>query len=175
MSPEQSREILKARARVLAQPVGDEKPADATIEVIEFRLASERYAVEQSAVREVYPLVDLTRVPCTPAFVLGILNVRGKILPLIDIKKFFDIPEDGLTDLHQVVIVHGAGIELGILADAVTGVRSIAVNEVQRALPTLRGIRAQYLMGVTSEMVIILDVMKILTDPKLTVMDEVAG
>jgi purine-binding chemotaxis protein CheW len=175
MSLEQTREILKSRARVLARPLGNQQAGEATIEVVEFRLAHERYAIEQGAVREVYPLKDLTPLPCTPAFVPGIMNLRGQILPVIDIKKFFDIPEIGITDLHQVIIVHGGEIELGILADAVAGVRSIALSAIQRSLPTLTGIREEYLKGVTNEAVVILDITKILTDPKLTVMDEVAG
>jgi purine-binding chemotaxis protein CheW len=174
-------ETLKARARALAQPIRrDDDGADEALKVVEFRLAKERYAVEQKYVREVYGLKELTPLPCTPGFLLGIINVRGQILPVIDVKKFFDLPEEGITDLHMVVIVHGetaAGeeMELGILADAIVGVRSIPQSTCQPSLPTLTGIRAKYLKGVTNQQVVILDVPSILNDPKTTVNEEVEG
>jgi purine-binding chemotaxis protein CheW len=172
----QAREILKTRARALAQPRKHDQDADGqTLSVIEFRLAQERYAVEQKHVREVHPLKELTPLPCTPAFVRGMINVRGQILPVIDVKKFFDLPEAGITDLHMVIIVHSKEMELGILADAVTGVRLIPQGVCQPSLPTLTGIRAQYLRGVTDQHIAILDVPSILNDPRIVVNEQVEG
>ena len=102
-----------------------------------------------------------------PAIVEGIINVRGQILPVIDIKKFFELPDAGITDLHRVIVVRHEGAEMGILADTVTAVRSIPVESVQTSMPTLTGIRAAYLRGVTDDHMVILDVSKILSDPKL--------
>jgi len=172
-SAARAKEILKARARELARPFKDRDATDSLLQVIEFRVAQERYAIEQAYVREVYPLRDLTPLPCTPAFVLGIINVRGQILPVIDIRKFFDLPESGITDLHAVIIVHGNDVELGILADAITGARSIPLRAIQPSLPTLTGIRAAYLKGVSDEHVVILNAAQILADPKLVVDEEV--
>ena len=102
---DETKSILRARAEVLARPLVDDRAADEQIELVEFSLASETYAVESSFVREVYSLNDLTPLPCTPAFVLGIVNVRGEIVSVIDIKKFFDLPQKGLTDLHKAIIL----------------------------------------------------------------------
>src|ERR1700722_14089268 len=105
--------ILRARAQALARsPVSVPSPST-MLELLEFRLASERYALETRHVQDVHPLRDLTPLPCTPPFVLGIVNVRGRILPVLDLKKFFDLPERGLTDLHRVILVRGNGLELG--------------------------------------------------------------
>lgn len=168
-----AQQMLKARARALARRIGPSQRAADALQVVEFRLANERYAVEQQFVREVYPLKDLTPLPCTPAFVLGIINVRGQILPVLDVKKFFDLPNAGITDLHMVIIVHAQNVELGILADAVAGVRSIPQEVIQPSLPTLTGIRAAYLKGITNEHVTILDVPSVLDDPKIVVNEEV--
>jgi purine-binding chemotaxis protein CheW len=165
-------EVLKARAKVLAQPLANDKEAVATLEVLAFRLAHERYAVEQAYAREVCPLKELTPLPGTPAFYAGIVNVRGQVLPVLDIKKFFDLPESGITDLHVIVVVHSGEIELGILADAVDGMRSVPLTSIQPSLPTLTGIREQYLKGVTADQRVILDVPKILADPKLIVNED---
>ena len=94
-----------------------------------------------------HPLRDLTPLPCTPPFVLGIVNVRGRILPVLDLKKFFDLPEQGLTDLHRIILVSGNDLELGLLADVIVGVRSVPADSLQPSLPTLTGIRADYLKG----------------------------
>lgn len=165
--------ILRARAQALARPP-EEPPAAATLlELLEFRLADERYALETRFVREVHPLKDLTPLPGVPAFVLGIVNVRGRIVPVLDLKKFFDLPERGLTDLHRIILIGGKDLELGILADATTGVRSVAADTLQPSLPTLAGIRSEYLKGVTAERLVVLDVLRILADPKIIVHEEV--
>jgi purine-binding chemotaxis protein CheW len=168
-------DILKARARDLARPLNRPQNAGDILEVVEFRLAHECYAVEQLYVREVHPLRDLTPLPCTPAFVIGIINVRGRILPVIDIKKFFDLPDAGITDLHMVITVRVDEVEIGILADAVTGVTSIPFDTIQPTLPTLTGIRAEYLKGITNQHLVILDVLKILADPKIIVDEDIAA
>src|ERR1700674_394481 len=166
-------QILRARAQALARPPAHTPAAGTLLEVLEFRLAQERYALETRYVREVYPLKDLTPLPCTPPFVLGIVNVRGRILPVLDIKKFFDLPEQGLTDLHRIILVGGNDLELGLLADVVVDVRTIPVDRLQPSLPTLTGVRDQYLKGVTAERLVVLDLGRILADPKIIVHEEV--
>ena len=111
--------------------------------------------------------------PCTPPFVLGIINVRGQILSVIDLKKFFDLPEKGLTDLNKVIIVKGDSMQLGILADVILGYRTISLQDVQSPLPTLTGIREEYLRGVTSERLVVLDVGSILSDKNIVIHEEV--
>jgi len=165
-------EILKARARALARRADDPSTVGGTLNVVEFRLAREHYAFEREFVREVCPLTELTPLPCTPAFIAGIVNVRSRILPVIDIRKFFDLPEAGITDAHMVVIVHAAGLEAGILADAVVGARSVPLEAIQASLPTLTGIRAQYLRGVADGRTAILDAPRILSDPNIVVEQE---
>ena len=170
---EEKQKILKARAKTLAREPKEEKVAEQYLEVLEFLLAYEKYGIESSYVREIYPLKELTPLPCTPPFVLGLINVRGQILSVIDIKKFFDLPDKGLTDLNKVIILQTDKMELGILADAILGVRSIPLQEIQTSLPTLTGIRADYLRGVTKEPLVVLDGEKILSDKKIIVHEEV--
>ena len=170
---EDKRKILRERAKVLARKPEEKTAAQEQFEVVEFLLAYERYALESSYVREVYPLKELTPLPCTPAFVLGIINVRGQILSIIDLKKFFDLPEKGLTDLNKVIVVHREGMAFGIRADVILGVRRIAPQDLQLSLPTLTGIRAEYLRGVTKERLGVLDVEKILLDKNIVVQEEV--
>ena len=172
---EQTRRILKARAQALASEPGKTHAAAERIEVLEFLLAHEKYAVESRHVREAVSLENLTPLPGTPAFVLGIVNVRGEILSVIDIKKFFELPEAGLPDLHQIIVLQSDSMLFGILADAIVGVRQIAVAGIQPSLPTLTGIREEYLKGVTPERTVILDAEKLLADEKIIVQEQVEG
>jgi len=165
--------ILRARAQALARPSSSAPAPSTMLELLEFRLASERYALEIRHVQDVHPLRDLTPLPCTPPFVLGIVNLRGRILPVFDLKKFFDLPEQGLTDLHRIILVRGNDLELGLLADVIVGVRSVAVDSLQPSPPTFTGIRAGYLKGIGEERLVVLDLDRILSDPKIIVHEEV--
>jgi purine-binding chemotaxis protein CheW len=166
--------ILHSRARLLAA-TGKAKATSAhfVLEIVEFVLGSEHYGIESSHIREIHPLNEFTPLPCTPTFVLGLINVRGQILSIINIKKLFDLPEKGLTDLNKVIIVHDDHMELGILADAILGTQSIAREELHPVLPTLTGIRREYLKGITKGPLVVLDVEKILADEKILVNDVV--
>lgn len=170
---QETQRILKARAQMLARTTEPAETGSERIEVLEFVLARENYAVETQHVRDVYPLEYLTPLPCTPAFVLGIVNLRGEILSVIDIKKFFDLPEKGLSNLNKVIVLESGAMRFGILADAIVGVHRIAVAGIQKSLPTLTGIREQYLKGVTPDRTTILDAEALLTDPKMVIQEQV--
>ena len=175
-SLEEKQNVLRARARVLA--AGGKREAespDLSLEVVEFVLGPEHYGIESRRIREIHALSDFTPLPCTPAFVLGLVNVRGRILSIINIKRLFDLPEKGLTDLNKVIVVHAGPMELGILADVILGLRSISAKEMHPGLPTLTGVRAEYLKGITKESLVVLDVEKILSDEKILVNELVSS
>lgn len=163
------RRILKDRANAAAREQEKKPESEEFLHVVEFALVYEKYAVASEYVREIYPLKEFTPVPCTPPFVLGIINVRGQILSVLDMKKFFELPEKGLTDLNKVIILSADGMEFGILADAIAGARTIAVGELQTSLPTLTGIREEYLKGITKDRTVILDAKKLLSDKSIVV------
>lgn len=168
LSPEDKGRVLRQRAAKLASPPRPQAQED-FIEVVEFVLAFERYAFESSYVKEICPLNELTPVPCTPPFVLGMINLRGSILSVIDIKKFFDLPEKGLTDLNKVIILSSVEMEFGVLADSITGVSNIPSACLSTGLPTLGGIREDYLKGVTPDRLTVLDAGKLLGDRGIVV------
>jgi purine-binding chemotaxis protein CheW len=173
VAPEEKRTVLRSRAKKLAQEIESKGRDEAYFEILEFLLAHETYAIETPFVREVYPMTELTPLPCTPAFVLGLINVRGQILTVVDMKKFFDLPEKGITNFNKVIVVKKDAMELGILADEIIGIRTIPVSEIQPPLSTMTGIHAEYLKGVTGERLIVLDMERFLTDKKLIVQEEI--
>jgi len=173
-SHEERHAILKARARVLAREQGKAVDERGFLEIIQFCMASETYGVESAFVREVYPLKDFTPLPGVPTFVVGIVNVRGQILSVVDLKKFFNLPDKGLGDLNKVIILRDDRMEFGILADAILGVGPVSLDAIQALPLTVSEIGAEYMRGVTADRVIILDAEKILGDERIIVHEEVA-
>jgi purine-binding chemotaxis protein CheW len=161
--------ILNARAKALArEPHHDHQVYD-QLEVIEFALAYERYALEVACVREVHSLKEITALPGTPAFVAGIVNVRGQIVSVIDLKRLFQLPDKGLTDLNKVIILSNGDMEFGLLVDAIVGVHRLPLRDIQAPLPSVNSAHAGYVQGVTAQRVSVLDARKILADPQIAV------
>ena len=169
---DRTREILKARAESLAQERDAGPDAREYLEVLSFLLGQEKYGVETRYVREVCPLNDLTLLPGTPAFVLGIVNVRGRVLSVIDIRKLFDLPQKGVGDLDRIIILHLDGMELGLLGNSIIGVGQVPVDELQPSLPTLTGLRGDLLKAVTRDRMAILDAARLLSDERIVVREE---
>jgi purine-binding chemotaxis protein CheW len=163
------RDILKFRADLLAGKKTSPSDASDFIKVVAFRLAAETYGIELHHIRIVYPIKGLTRIPGVPDFISGIINMRGEIISIIDLKKLFDLPDSGQSSQHQVIILSSPVMELGVETDRVLGVMQVREEEIQPGLPTLTGIRAQYLKGVTGDGMVVLDGEKILTDKNMVI------
>jgi len=163
------REILRRRARELAKAPDAEMGGTRLMEILEFSLGPERYAFETSFVREVFPLTEITPLPGVPPYILGVVNVRGRILSVMDIRRLLDFANVGLTNLNKAIILHNGDMELAVLADEVAGVYAIDGDEGQRALATLSGRREEYLKGVTQDRVVVLDAEKLLASEDLLV------
>lgn len=165
-------EILKKRAMTLALEPEKLVNANELMQIITFSLSSEIYGIESAFVREVYPLKDFTPLPGVPPFVLGIINIRGQILSIINLKKFFGLPEKGLGELNKVIILRNDHMEFGILADTILGTKSILLATIQASIPTITGIGATFLKGVTPEHMIVLDGESILSDRSIVIHQE---
>ena len=172
-SAKEAKAVLKERARTLAALKLPEDPEMKHIDILEFLLSGETYAIETSFIVETFPLVNFTQLFCTPPFVLGIINLRGRMVSIVDIRRFFDLPVAGLSNLNRVIVVHDGTMEFGILADAVCGFRSVPSGELLQSLPTLTGIREEYLKGVTGERLVVLDGKKLINDAKIMVNDKI--
>ena len=174
LSPEKDerRKILRARAAKLAAVAEEKTENRSYFEVVEFTLGKERYAIESIHIREIDLLHDFTPVPGTPPFVLGLANLRGQILSIINLKKLFELPEKGLTDLNKVLVIHEGNREMGVLADAILGVRSLCREHLNNTLPLLTGIRAEYLQGIAQDSLVVLDAARILGDKRFAVNDD---
>jgi len=159
---------LQTRTREWAATVEEEHP-DAWLEVLTFSLGEEVYAIETEHVAEVMPLLQFTPLPSTPPFVLGIVNVRGHIISVLDLRVFFELPISGLSDKNFLAILQGPDMEFGVLIDRVQGIVQIERATLQSGLANLTGVRASYLLGVTPEQWTVLDGARLLSDRSLRV------
>ena len=173
MSAEKMQAILEERARALARVTDVE--TDEGRQLVVFSLASETYGVPTDYVREVQPLRDISPVPCTPSFVVGVINIRGSIYSVIDIREFFCVPQQEFTELTKVILVNAGGLEVGILADNVLGELSVPLSEIKPPLATRGGLKKEeYVQGVTKDMLIILNLDALMSDERMIIHEEVA-
>jgi purine-binding chemotaxis protein CheW len=167
LSPERARAVMDERARALARVSADSEQAAELVEVVVFTLANERYAIETRHVREVVRFTDFTRLPAAPEFLVGITNLRGHILAVIDLRKFFGVAVKGLTDLSRVIVLGGERPEFGVLADTTHEVTTLRADAVLEPPGSVAGVAREYLRGITQEALIVLDGAVLLADPRL--------
>jgi purine-binding chemotaxis protein CheW len=166
------RNILAERAETLALP--EEMPHESRcIDVLTFQLVYGEYAVELRYVRESVLSQEITLVPGTPDHIIGILPVRGEIIPLIDLRVLLSIPDKGLTDLNQVIILTDGIITFGILADQITGITSVPVDQIGPPDSYLSPKKPKYIYGVVPDLVVLINAAEILSDPDMIVDDSV--
>jgi len=172
LSQEDMKNILKTRASKLArEPVKAKEGGQ--MEIVEFLLSNEHYCVESQFIQEVFPLKEYTPLPCVPSFVFGLINVRGQIIPVINIKKFYDIPDVNISDFANVIILHNENATFSILADSIIGVKIIDVIDIEPLPAAFTGIRKEFIKGVTGMPLMILDAKRLLDDRGIIVHEEV--
>ncbi len=137
-------------------------------QLVVFDLASEAYGVDIGAVREIILMQDITKVPKTPDFVEGVINLRGKVIPVVDLRKRFElpVPEEQSKD-NRIVVVNIVGQDIGVMVDAVTEVLRIATDSVAPPSSVITGTDSEYLLGIVkleSRLIILLDLEKVLTE-----------
>jgi purine-binding chemotaxis protein CheW len=163
--------ILQNRARALAKPLEEPSAQGETLDLLVFRLAGERYGIDAAHVLEVVQLPELVPVPCTPPVVLGVVNHRGRVLAILDLRRLFDLAGHESSKASHAVIVEAAGMTFGVFSDAVEGLVRVGADEVGPPPVSLKGVRQAFIRGVTGEMVAVLDLESLARDPRITVKD----
>jgi purine-binding chemotaxis protein CheW len=160
------RDRLRQRAEQYAVPqrqVEDAAP-EAARTVLRFDLGGEYYGVDVMVVRSVRTISRITRVPGTPVFYRGVVNVRGQVITVLDLRLFFDIPvTDETSPPQELVVVQAGYLQIGLLAHNVTGVQQVPLAAVE-SVDNMR-----YAWGVTKEQLVLLDVERLLEDEHLVI------
>jgi purine-binding chemotaxis protein CheW len=166
-TPERVQAILQERARAAARVPAPTPLAGALLEVLRFTLAGEEYALETIYIREVLRPREITPLPGTPEFLAGIANLRGQIVAIFDVRRFFNPATPPAAELARVIVLGRERIEFGMLADAVHEVALLPIEQVKEPPGSVSGIAREYLRGVTAEALSVLDGAILLRDPRL--------
>jgi len=157
-------QILLDRAHELAQPEAKVFDESEALSVVQFSILRENFGFETRYVAEVSRIRDFTPIASSESYFRGVLNLHGKVIPLIDIKPFFGLPEQALSEFNRVVVIAGNNQRVGILIDALIGSTIVMRNELQSSISTLSGMRARTLLGITPDRVTILNADKLLLE-----------
>src|SRR5208337_1970334 len=114
-TPEHARAVLEERARALARVPVQPPPTSLVLDVVTSSLANEDYAIELGYVHKIVPLIELTPVPGAPDFIVGVINLRGEILPIVDLHRLYGMARTGWTDQSWVIVLGGERNEFALL------------------------------------------------------------
>jgi purine-binding chemotaxis protein CheW len=149
------------------------------MEVIEFEISNnankEKYAFDIKYIDEVFRYKKVALLPCTPSFIIGIINFRGKILSVIDIRNFIGFTSDAknFNEVRQVIVVKVNEFEVGIAVDNILGYYSISSEEIQQTVLTITNERKEFFIGIAQNNTMVLDIKNIMLSEKIIVNDSV--
>ncbi len=139
--------------------------AEDELQLVTFRLASEEYGLPITKVQEINRLLPVTKLPQTPSFMEGIINLRGRIIPVIDLRKRFRLPITDHNDDTRIIVVEISGQTVGVTVDEVTEVVRLSMADVE-APPASTVVESRYINGVgkiNDRLIILLDIDQVLT------------
>ncbi len=131
-----------------------------------FFLAGEEYGLEILKVQEIIGMMAITPVPRTPEFVRGVVNLRGKVIPVVDLRLKLEMPSIDATEETCIIFVRAQGIEMGIIVDSVSEVLHMPTTDIDPAPSFGACVRSDYILGIgktDGSVRIILDVDRVLT------------
>ncbi|MBL8968424.1 MAG: chemotaxis protein CheW [Spirochaetaceae bacterium] len=152
---------------------------DTQIQLVTFQISSELYGIDIMDVKEIVRVQEIRQIPNAPAYVEGLFNLRGEIIPIISLHKRFHLKKAQTTDdeelLSGFIIIDIEGMKLGVIIDKVERVVSIEADEIQPPPQMISGIGAEYIQGVVNReggYLIILYIQKLFNAKELRKIDE---
>ncbi len=136
------------------------------IQLILFTIHGVEYALNIAHVMEIIKLVPLTILPEAPKFIKGVVNLRSKVVPIIDLRERFGVENNGNTKKTRVIIAKIQNSEIGIIVDSVTEVINIKADKIEPPLPVIDGVRLEFIEGIAKffkRLIMIINIDRILT------------
>ena len=116
-------------------------------QIVGFRLDQEEYGIEITKIQEIILMGEITRVPQVPDYIEGLINLRGSVIPIIDLRKRFELPAKPYTDETRTIVVNIENKTIGVIVDAVTQVIRVANEHVEPAPPTVAAMGKEHIAG----------------------------
>ncbi len=143
-----------------------------------FVLGQEQYGLVILTVREIIGLMDITAVPRVPEFIKGVINLRGKVIPVVDLRLKFGLPEAQHTEQTCIIVVAVRDVEMGVIVDAVSEVRDIAAKDIEDAPSFGSAVDTDFILGMgksAGKVTILLDIARVLTNGELGEVEQLAS
>jgi len=118
------------------------------IQLVSFMLDEVEYGVDILSVHEILRYPEMTRLPNTPRFIKGVINLRGNVLPVVDVRLRFGFPKGNITDLTRIIVVETGGKQVGLLVDNVYQVVRIPVANVDPPSELMIGVSEEFISGI---------------------------
>ena len=141
--------------------------APGTMQLVSFRLGHEEYGVKITKVQEIILMGEITRMPQTPGYIKGLINLRSNVIPIVDLRLRFGLEETEPTDETRIMVVNVNDKTVGLIVDAVSEVLRISEDQVTPPPPAVSGLGREYLTGLVrldERLLVMLDIDKIITD-----------
>jgi purine-binding chemotaxis protein CheW len=164
--------LWRRRALELAAAPDRDREAGEVTTLVVFRLGDDRYAVPITAVREILRVGRVTPLSTAPAFVHGVINLRGVVLAVLDLRVFFGIEAGQAGGAARIVVAEGGGMSVGILVEQIEEIVDLPAAEVKPPLPSAKGLAEDYVAGIAApggRMIVLLDLDKVLRNPRIVV------
>ncbi len=142
-----------------------------------FALEKEEYGVEILKVKEIIGLMDITTVPQTPEYMKGVINLRGKVIPVIDLRLKFSMPESEYTEETCIIVVEVGVSLIGIVVDSVSEVMYIKGDEIEDAPSFGQEVDTKFILGLgktKEKIIILLDINRVLSTEELEMVEQMA-
>lgn len=166
---ENKEEILRQRAKRTSGKKNNTGPDNAgKISVLQFSLYPETLAISDTYVSEVFSLTEITVIPGTPAFVMGVVNRRGRVICIINLKQILNIKTEGLTEMNKIICLKKGNTEFGIVTDSLLGVKMIDKTDINKGT-LLNTDKFNLIEGITPDGIVILNDLNILNSKALIV------
>jgi len=141
-------------------------------QVVSFRLATEEYGVDISQVQEIIRMVEITHVPRAPRFMEGVINLRGQLIPIIDLRTRFGMSRADHSKSTRIIVTDIGTKRVGMVVDSVSEVLNIPVENVEDAPEMIAGIGTEYIQ-LDNRLIILLDLSKVITTEEKQALDTV--
>lgn len=164
--------ILRARA-IAAAKVEASNILEDGINLLHFRIGKEKYAIESEVVSEVYPSVSLTPVPYTPSYIQGIFHIRGRFVSVVNLNDFFGIEKMSEDQTGFIVLLGHGEMEFGVVVDDVMDQSELSRKQLQMIPSDFDFPRADLVLGMSEEGVIVFDGKKLMADSAMKIQTEV--
>jgi len=171
MYDERTRSILEERARNLARPLERDEDGE-SVSLVVVRVGAEQYGLDIIRLQETKALSGLTHLPNVPPFWRGLVNLRGHLVPVLDLRRYLQLPEADASEVGIVVVVSARDLAIGLLVDSVGDIRKVPLGNIKPPPADSAGTRAQAIRGVTPDLISVLDLDGLLADPGLSVQAE---